>query len=300
MIPFHKSVTVKAAAKINLVLDVTGKLPDGYHAIESVFQTVGIYDKVTVEISDKFQGISVSCDVPQEFSDADPIPCDERNIAYKAAAAFLAETGLDMGCRIHIRKNIPSQAGLGGGSADAAAVLFCLRKMTGRSLSRPEKLGADVPFFLTGGTAYIEGIGEKITKIADYDRQILVIAKGREGVSTGAAYGAVDALENPVHPDAGAMAEAISSAPEDAYKLVGNIFEEAVRLPEVAEIKAEMLKQGAGSAAMTGSGSAVFGIFRNELQARSCEEALVSRGFYAKMCMTVAESFKDVRFSNLV
>ncbi len=300
MIPFHKSVTVKAAAKINLVLDVTGKLPDGYHAIESVFQTVGIYDKVTVEITDRFQGISVSCDVSHEFADADAIPCDERNIAYKAAKAFLDETGLEMGCKIYIKKNIPSQAGLGGGSADAAAVLFCLRKMTGRDISHPEKLGADGPFFLTGGTAYVEGIGEKITKIADYDRQILVIAKGSEGVSTGAAYGAVDALENPIHPNAKACADAINTAPENAYKLVGNIFEEAVDLRSVAEIKAEMISRGAGSAAMTGSGSAVFGIFHNEVQAKACEEALESRGFYAKLCRTVAESFKDVHFSNLV
>lgn len=300
MIYFHKSVTVKAAAKINLVLDVVGKLPDGYHAIESVFQTVGIYDRVSVEISDKFQGITVSCEVPAEFSEADPIPCDERNIAYKAAKAFLDETGLEMGCRIHIVKNIPSQAGMGGGSSDAAAVLFCLQRMTGRSLSHPEKLGADVPFFLTGGTAYVEGIGEKITKIADYDRQILVIAKGREGVSTGAAYGAVDALEAPIHPSASAMAEAISSASDNAYKLVGNIFEEAVHLPEVAEIKSEMLRSGAGSAAMTGSGSAVFGIFHSQLQAASCAEALESRGFYAKVCRTVAESFTDVHFQNLV
>lgn len=300
MIPFHKSVTVKAAAKINLVLDVTGKLPDGYHAIESVFQTVGIYDKVTVEISDKLHGIGISCDVPAEFADADEIPCDERNIAYKAAAAFFEETGLDMGCKIHIVKNIPSQAGMGGGSADAAAVLFCLRKMTGRSLSHPEKLGADVPFFLTGGTAYVEGIGEKITKIADYDQRILVIAKGSEGVSTGAAYGAVDALENPIHPDAEAIAEAISSAPEAAYKLIGNIFEEAVKLNSVAEIKAEMLKHGAGSAAMTGSGSAVFGIFHSESQAKACAEALELNGFYAKVCRTVAESFKDVQLTNLI
>lgn len=291
---------MKAAAKINLVLDVIGKLPDGYHAIESIFQTVDIYDKVTVEISDKFQDISVSCDVSHEFAEADQIPCDERNIAYKAAKAFLDETGLDMGCRIHIKKKIPSQAGMGGGSADAAAVLFCLRKMTGRGISHPEKLGADVPFFLTGGTAYVEGIGEKITKIADYDRQILVIAKGREGVSTGAAYGAVDALENPVHPNAKAFAEAVNTAPEEAYKLVGNIFEEAVDLQSVADIKAEMMSHGAGSAAMTGSGSAVFGIFRSEIQAKACEEALESRGFYAKVCRTVAESFKDVHFSNLV
>ena len=190
---------VKAAAKINLALDVTGKLPNGYHTLESVFQTVGLYDEVSVELIK--EGISLSCEVPENFAESDEIPCDERNIAYKTAKKFFEENGIDSGCRIHIKKGIPSQAGMGGGSTDAAAVIYCLSKLTGKSFSAPEKIGADVPFFLTGGTAYVEGIGEKITPIADYSGKILVIAKGKEGVSTVEAYGAVDALENPVHPD---------------------------------------------------------------------------------------------------
>ena len=144
---------VKTAAKVNLALDVTGKLPNGYHSLESVFQTVGLYDELTVELTES--GIELSCEVPERFASSDPIPCDGRNIAYKAAKQFFEENGMNFGCRIHIKKGIPSQAGMGGGSTDAAAVLFCLGKLTGKSIKAPEKLGADVPFFLTGGTAYV-------------------------------------------------------------------------------------------------------------------------------------------------
>ena len=115
---------VKTAAKVNLALDVTGKLPNGYHTIESVFQTVGLYDEVDIELTKS--GIELSCEVPEMFASSDPIPCDERNIAYKAAKLFFEENGMDCGCRIHIKKGIPSQAGMGGGSTDAAAVLYCL------------------------------------------------------------------------------------------------------------------------------------------------------------------------------
>ena len=104
---------VLTSAKINLSLDVTGRLDNGYHLIESVFQTVGLYDEVTVEPAES--GISISCDQPDSFAKSDPIPCDERNIAYKAAKLFAETTGITSGCRIHITKGIPSQAGMGGG-----------------------------------------------------------------------------------------------------------------------------------------------------------------------------------------
>ena len=280
---------VKTAAKINLALDVTGKLPNGYHSLESVFQTVGLYDEVEVELTNS--GIKLSCEVPDEFADADPIPCDERNIAYKAARLFFEENGMDCSCRIHIKKGIPSQAGMGGGSTDAAAVLYCLGRMTGKSLKTPEKLGADVPFFLTGGTAYVEGIGERITPIADYSGRILVIAKGKEGVSTAEAYRNIDGLEEPLHPETQKLAEAINTAPDTAYKYFGNLFEQAVRLPEVEDIRNDMLKYRARRAVMTGSGSAVFGIFIDPAQAVRCADKLREKGYFATVCETVPESF---------
>ena len=280
---------IKTAAKINLALDVTGKLPNGYHTIESVFQTVGLYDEISVELTES--GIKLTCEVPEEFTSSDPIPCDERNIAYKAAKLFFEENGMDCGCRIHIKKGIPSQAGMGGGSTDAAAVLYCLGKLTGKSVKASEKLGADVPFFLMGGTVYVEGIGEKLTPIADHSGRILVIAKGKEGVSTAEAYGNIDSLEAPQHPDAKKLAEAIEKAPEKAYEWFGNLFEQAVQLEEVDDIKSVMLDNNALSAVMTGSGSAVFGLFDSEEQAEICAEKLESAGYFSAVCKTVSESF---------
>ena len=283
---------VKTAAKVNLALDVTGKLANGYHTIESVFQTVGLYDEVEVELTES--GIDLTCEVPEEFASADPIPCDERNIAYKAAKMFFEENGMDCGCRIHIKKGIPSQAGMGGGSTDAAAVLYCLGKLTGKSVSAPEKLGADVPFFLTGGTAYVEGIGEIIKPIADYSGRILVIGKGREGVSTAEAYRNIDSLKAPKHPETHKLVESIENSPNEAFKSFGNLFEQAVLLPEVDEIKAVMLGCGTLGAVMTGSGSAVFGLFAERGKADICAEKLNKMGFFAAVCETVHDSFVTI------
>ena len=284
---------VKTAAKVNLALDVVGRLNHGYHAIESVFQTVGIYDEVTVELIDDIK-IEVSCDVPEMFASSDPIPCDEHNIAYKAAYYFLNRNGVGKGCRIHIKKGIPSQAGMGGGSTDAAAVLYCLHKLIGKDIPPADSVGADVPFFLTGGTTYVSGIGESIEPIADYSGRILVIAKGMEGVSTGEAYARIDKLENPKHPDTDALVEAINNAPDEAYKYFGNLFEEAVDLREVDDIKASMTACGALSAVMTGSGSAVFGLFETRDTAEKCAENLAASGYFAQVCETVSSSFIEI------
>ncbi len=279
---------VKAAAKVNLALDVTGRLPNGYHSIESVFQTVGIYDEVTVELIEN--GIELTCETLDTFVFDDNIPCDERNIAYKAAGMFLEENGLETGCRIHIKKGIPSQAGIGGGSTDAAAVLYCLSKLTGKSFSAPEKLGADVPFLLAGGTAYVTGIGEKISKIADCSGKILVIAKGKDGVSTAKAYAEIDALEAPAPVRVKELVNAIETG-GNISDYIGNIFEEAVNLREVDDIKQKMLMFGAETACMTGSGSAVFGIFDTSEKAEVCVNAFEKDGYFVRICETVPETF---------
>ncbi|MDE6665423.1 MAG: 4-(cytidine 5'-diphospho)-2-C-methyl-D-erythritol kinase [Ruminococcus sp.] len=283
---------VKSAAKINLALDVTGRLENGYHSIESVFQTVSIYDEITVELTES--GITLSCEVPEQFSDSDPIPCDERNIAYKAAKLFFEQHGIKSGCRIHIKKGIPSQAGMGGGSTDATAVLYCLSKITGKEIISPEKLGADVPFFLTGGTAYVSGIGEKITPIADYSGKIFVIAKGKQGVSTAEAYRKIDSLVNPVHPQTDRLVDAIENSPENAYKYFGNLFEDAIQLDEVNTIKSVMLENNALSAVMTGSGSAVFGLFSSFSTADACYNQLLNSGFYVEICQSVNNTFIEI------
>ena len=290
------TLTVKCSAKINLALDVTGKLPNGYHTIESVFQTVGLYDEITVTLVPENE-IAVSCDVPEMFGKSDEIPCDERNIAFKSAKLFFDTTGIGGGCHIHIVKGIPSQAGMGGGSADASAVLYALNTLTEAGLSSQAladmgaKLGADVPFFFTGGTAYVSGIGEKITPISDYSGKILVIAKGTEGVSTADAYRNIDSLASPSHPRTTKLVRAIENNDENAYKYFGNLFEEAVNLPEVAQIKSVMADCGALSALMTGSGSAVFGLFHDCRTAEECKRILAEKGFFAAVCSTVEKSF---------
>lgn len=290
-----KALTLKNPAKINLALDVTGKLPNGYHTIESVFQTVGLYDEITVALTEG--DIAVSCDVPEAFGKSDEIPCDERNIAYKAAKLFFETTGLEGGCNIRIVKGIPSQAGMGGGSSDAAAVLFGLNMLTEARLSAGAlaemgaRLGADVPFFFTGGTAYVSGIGEKIAPIADYSGKILVIAKGTQGVSTAEAYRNIDNLINPVHPETHRLVRAIENGEADAYKYFGNLFEMAVDLPEVCDIKKIMTDCGALKALMTGSGSAVFGLFDNMSVAESCTAILSENGYFAQICLTTESSF---------
>ncbi|MDE6036204.1 MAG: 4-(cytidine 5'-diphospho)-2-C-methyl-D-erythritol kinase [Ruminococcus sp.] len=282
---------IKSPAKINLALDVTGKLDNGYHSIESVFQTVSIYDEITVELTDS--GIYLTCEVPEKFWTSDPIPCDDRNIAYKSARKFFTDNKLDIGCRIHIKKGIPSQAGMGGGSSDSAGVLYCLSKLTGKEIISPKKLGADVPFFLTGGTAYVSGIGEKITPIADYSGYF-VIAKGIQGVSTAEAYGKIDSLVNPIHPQVSKLVETIGNSPENAYKYFGNLFEDAIQLEEVNTIKSVMLECNALSAVMTGSGSAVFGLFSSLLWAELCTNDLLRSGFYAEICKAVNKSFIEI------
>lgn len=291
---------IRNAAKINLALDVCGILENGYHSIKSVFQTVGLYDEITVELR-SVPEITVECIQPEGFAKADPIPNDEKNIAYKAADLFFRcikpNEMHDTGCWIVIKKGIPSQAGMGGGSSDAAAVLYCLNKLTGQDLSTQQlaemgkKIGADVPFFFMGGTALVEGIGEKLSPLPDFFGQTLVIAKGTEGVSTAAAYKAVDSLVSPVHPDVDGLADALKNDKISAYKYFGNIFEDAVELDEVAQIKNIMKSEGALSAVMTGSGSAVFGLFTNKNTADECCGILRQQGFFAEVCQTVTDSF---------
>ncbi|MBQ8960961.1 MAG: 4-(cytidine 5'-diphospho)-2-C-methyl-D-erythritol kinase [Ruminococcus sp.] len=288
---------IRAAAKINLGLDVTGRLQDGYHLIESVFQSVGLFDLIEAELTEG--GIALECTVPEEFAAADPIPCDRRNIAYKAAELYFSETGIGKGCRLSVTKGIPSQAGMGGGSADAAGVLYCLNELCGAPVSHEElcrigkKLGADVPFCLTGGTAYVGGIGEEIRPLPEYSGRILVIGKGREGVSTGEAYRNIDVLVSPVHPEVEKLRQALETDPDSAPQYFGNLFEQAVCLEEVDSLKSVMLDKGAVRAIMTGSGSAVFGLFRSRDEAEACCEELKKMGYFSAVCETVGKAFYE-------
>lgn len=277
---------VRCAAKVNLSLDVTGKRPDGYHTLESIFQTVGIYDVIMLGRSEA-PGITMECSQKG-------IPCDETNLAWRAAQAMMDASGRHEGISIRLEKHIPSGAGMGGGSADAAGVLYGLNEMLGCGFSEEAlreiglTLGADVPFLLMGGTAYAEGVGEKLTPLPPLPKLHMVIVKGEKSISTPEAYRAIDALTDPVHPDTAGMRQAVET--QDIPLLCqscGNLFEEAVMCEDVRRAKQRLTDCGAMCAVMTGSGAAVFGIFPDAASAHACREKLEKEFAFVSACFTV-------------
>lgn len=285
-----KTMKLRCNAKINLSLDVTGRREDGYHTLESIFQSVSVYDILSVSVRNG-SGIFLTCNIAG-------IPRDERNLAYRAAQLMLEESGKECHVDIDLRKHIPSGAGMGGGSADAAGVIFALNQLLGCCWTNEKlreigiRLGADVPFLLMGGTALAEGIGEILTPLQPLPELPLVILKGRQSISTPKAYAAIDALEAPFHPDTKQMRKAV--AEQDAALLAkscGNTFEDAVGIPDVQRAKEALLADGALCAVMTGSGSAVFGIFDDKQKAEEC--ALKRRGefAFAQACRTIRNPF---------
>ena len=268
---------IKAYAKINLTLDVLRKRPDGYHDLRGVMCGISLYDKVMIQPAKE---IRFSCDTP--------LP--ENNTAVKAAGLFMQETG--KGADIRIEKLIPSEAGLGGASADAAAVLKGMNELYGRPI--PERrlyerglmVGADVPFCLMGGCAVAEGVGEVLTPLP-LPHLDLVIVKGNGGVSTAALF---KSLCLPVeHPDTDAAISAIQKGDSIALAaLCKNALEPpaSVLLPEIAEHRQMLMQCGALAAFMTGSGAAVVGIFKNQESALSAQKALPHLPF-ACVCHTL-------------
>lgn len=283
-----RRVTRIAPAKINLGLDVTGTRADGYHLLETVFQAVSIADTVTVELTD-VPDITLTCDV-------EGVPCSPKNIAWKAAQRYREAAGLTDGVQIAIEKRIPMEAGMGGGSTDGAAVLLALQELTGNALDMKRlaaiavSLGADVPFFLYGGTAYAAGIGEELERLPAFSTNCMVIAKGTAGVSTAQAYGAIDALQDPVHPPVQKLRQALQNgaSPEKIAPLCGNLFELAVELDEVSAIRKCMLEHGAWCSVMTGSGAAVFGLFPTRAAAEQACAALKKLVPFAEVCHTLS------------
>lgn len=272
-------ITQNAPAKINLSLDITGRRGDGYHLLRSVMQSVDLADTVTVRPLDT-DTIAVTCDNPE-------IPPGDQNICHRAARLFcsaLCERGLRPlipGVRIDIVKRIPQGAGLAGGSADAAAVLNALNRLHGHPFT-PEDLaevgaqiGADVPFCLTGGTALCEGIGERVTPLPPLPRCAIVLAKPRFAIATSGAFMRYDTLATPFHPDVDAQLAAIASGDLRAVAaFMGNALEDVAEQAEIPTIRVKMLAHGALGAMMTGSGSAVFGLFEDEQAAKQCRDLL--------------------------
>lgn len=276
----NKSVKVRAYGKLNLFLDITGRREDGYHLLRSVMQSVSVYDELTFELAEG-SGIKLECDDPN-------FPLNEKNLVWKAITAFVKYTGKELSklVKVSVKKNIPAMAGMAGGSADCAAALAAMNVLTGAKLDSTQlceigaALGADVPFTLTGGTVLCEGIGEKLTSMPDLKGVCFAVVKPDVGISTPEAYRVFDSCG---HCDAGNFESFYKAAASgDAVGISKNIYnalEIAADAEEICTAKAEMINGGALNSMMTGSGSAVFGIFTDRQSALNCIENMKGYSF---------------------
>jgi len=279
-------LSIHAYAKINLYLDVSEKRPDGYHDLVSIMQQVSLSDTVSARRLDT--GITITCTAPD-------IPTDERNIAHKCARAFFDHYKINGGVQIEIEKNIPSSAGLAGGSTDGAAVLTLLNRLYGTGADTDTlcrigaKTGADIPFCIRGSTCLCEGIGEILTPIVlpKPSYSILIVFPGN-GVSTAEAFRELDSTpsDSAGHsPDDVLIPLKNGEVPVNLY----NSFERVILplRPAASECKNILLDNGARSALLSGSGPSVFGLFENETARSAAAEILSARGFEVHPCEPV-------------
>ena len=260
-----------ALAKLNLTLGVLYKREDGYHALDTVMQTVSLFDRVFVEKSRTIEVHVTGMTLPQD------------NTMFRAAKLYKEATGC--GAKIRCEKRIPMEAGMGGGSADAAAVLRGLQRQHRMADDRTLKeialqVGADVPFLLRGGTCRCEGVGEILTPFSLGKRLWFVIAKPKQGVSTRELF---SRLPLP-RPGIRTLSAVAALAKGDLYALaplMKNVLEPAAieLVPEIGELKEALKDAGAIAAQMTGSGSAVFGLFETEEAAKAALPAVSSAAF---------------------
>ena len=273
------SLVEYAYAKLNLSLDVIGKRSDGFHDLRMVMQTISLSDRLELSLN-RSGKINVSSNLYY-------LPCDRRNIAYKAADAFFKLLNTPhLGVNISMEKSIPVCAGMGGGSADGAAVLRGLNTMLGKpfSLSQLEDLGAslgsDIPFCIAGGTALAEGKGERLTPLAPLADCSIVICKPRFSVSTPELFQRLSAASVKLHPDTQGILDSIGKNDIRGVSMrLFNVFEDVLHegRDDVSAIKHSLLDSGALGALMTGTGSAVFGIFQNSLSATEAKTALLKK-----------------------
>ncbi len=278
---------MKSYGKINLTLDVLGKREDGYHEIKSLFQRISLYDDVDIR-EKQSGGISILCN-------RSDLPLGKENLVWKAAVAFWDyQNRPHQNIEIALWKRIPSCAGLGGGSSNAAAVLSLLNEMEENPLSIEElseiavAIGADVPFFLLGGTALGEGVGEKLTPLTPLELCHIVIVKPDFPLSTPKIFQAVDEVDVLETGFTEKVLQAIQKR-ENISPYLGNVLEKGLgkERKEIDTIKEELKKLGAENASMTGSGSAVFGIFGTEETALSACESLKEKYTEIFYCVPV-------------
>ena len=284
---------LKALAKINLGLDVLGRRENGYHDVRMIMQSVYLYDEVKLDQSEE-PGIRVRTNLGF-------LPTGEGNIAYKAAQMLTDEFGIGPGIDISLNKHIPVAAGLAGGSADAAAVLFGLNRMFGLKLSQKElmergvKLGADVPYCIMRGTVLAEGIGEELTVLPAMPKCTVLIAKPPVSVSTKVVYEALDAREITVHPDIDGIIEGLKEGNlKRIASSMGNVLESVTipMHPVIEQIKDEMKAAGALNAMMSGSGPTVFGLFENRAAARDAQRRIREKALTRQVYVTSIHSVR--------
>ncbi len=264
--------TVKAYAKVNLFLDITGRLENGYHTLNTVMQQIDLYDIVAVEVSEG-NNIQIECTNPL-------VPCNEKNIAYKAARAFLSEIGENADISVSIEKNIPLEAGMGGSSTDGAAVLTALNELYGCPLTTERlcevgaRLGADVPFCIIGGTAVCTGIGEIIKPVSCKKDYVIAVVKPDFSCSTPDAYRSYDDNPLPLQDYFDDFTEALSEGCLEWGEKMYNVFEKLYNNKKVEDITRLMRENGAAGSILTGSGSAVFGLFKDKIEAEKALQAI--------------------------
>ena len=280
-------IKVKALAKVNLGLDILRKREDGYHDVRMIMQTIHLYDQLEIKKTNE-PGIHITANL-------DFLPTDENNLIYKAAKLMQDTYRLEQGVDVNLQKHIPVAAGMAGGSTDAAAVLYGMNELFALKLKRKKlmelgvSIGADVPYCLMRGTALAEGIGEQLKSLPPMPKCPVLIAKPAVSVSTKFVYEHLKLDENTVHPDINAQLAALSKGDlKGVAAHMGNLLETVTipAYPVIDEIKAQMMKNGAVNAMMSGSGPTVFGIFDDPDKAEFARDQLKISGLSKQTFLT--------------
>lgn len=273
-----KTITVVANAKINLSLDVIGRRADGYHLLSTIMQSVCLADRITVSSAPDRVGVRLTCGQAR-------IPSDSRNTAWRSAARFLEKAGVATGVSIDIDKRIPTAAGMAGGSADAAAVLFALNEMYPERLSRQTlfeiaaTIGADVPFCLQGGTVLCEGIGELLTPMQLWADVWVLLCKPSFGIRTPWVFSQFKIDQPGRRPDQAKVMDAVRNHDLEALAASTSNVLESVSIPAhpfLNEIKQQLKNAGAILSLMSGSGPTVFGLFADQASCLAAKNKLTA------------------------
>ncbi|WP_448902629.1 4-(cytidine 5'-diphospho)-2-C-methyl-D-erythritol kinase [Eubacterium sp.] len=283
-------IELKAYGKINIGLDVIKKREDGYHDLDMIMQTVGVYDDVIISKEDGTK----TCEI-EVSTDADILPNDKGNLAFMAAKVLMEAYDIKTKVKIHINKRIPIAGGMAGGSADCAAVLRGVNQLFQLGLSYEQlqeygvKLGADVPYCIVGGTKRAQGIGEILTDLPTPPKCYVIIAKPDAFVSTKFVYSHIRPAQIENHPDIDGIIESIKAG--DLYGMcekIANVMED-VTIPEypiIQKVKDILKSNGAVNALMSGSGPTVFGIYDDEEKAKQSMDALSGKEFVSQLYLT--------------